>query len=385
MNVLRMNNTMNLALLVASSAIGCNAVDHTVGADAKDEPVIGAAGAGADLQDDWSEEIVQECPGTTPELPDDSCGYSKTTTTPHPYSVAIVVDQSAQMAAGLGYGDKSRWDAVREGLVNFQQDYASVSGSKVSLVFSAQRSADASPEVCTSAAYDVASFSAADAAAGITNAFLSHEPTGADRPLRPALEAAFAHLQAEPYTIEYGIHRYPQPVIILVTAGAPDACSTNDPVKELAAVAKSFNEVPIPTYVIEVGSEANLDDVAEAGGSTRAQSITDGDVAAQVEQAARNALDDYRWGYMCTHHFGGGNEDMTGSVWVLGPDSDHPEAVPWLEGPEDCADSPNGGVYPIEPKVVDGLEIPGYQYCPCTCARAARFQMNDKLTYACTE
>ena len=384
MNVSRMNNTMNLALLVAASALGCNAVDHTVGAETKDESVIGAAGAGADLQNDWSEEIVQECPGTTPEFSGESCGYSKGTSTPHPYSVAIVVDQSAQMAAELGYGGKSRWDAVREGLVNFQQDYASVSGSKVSLVFSAARSAEASPGVCTSAAYDVASFSASEAATGITNAFRDHEPTGADRPLRPALEAAFAHLQAEPYDVEYG-NRYPQPVIILVTAGAPDACSTNDPVDELAAVAKSFNDVPIPTYVIEVGSEANLDAVAKAGGSTRAQSINDGDVAAQVEQAARNALDGYRWGDACTHYFSIGDNDFTGSEWVLNPDSEHAEAIPWLAGPEDCADSPNGGVYPLPPKEFDGEAIPGYQYCPCTCARAARFNANHQLTLACTE
>lgn len=380
MNVSHMNYTMNLALLVASSALGCNAVDHTVGAEAKDESVIGAAGAGAD----WSEEIMQECPGSTPEFEGESCGYSKGTSTPHAYSVAIVVDQSAQMAAELGYGSKSRWDAVREGLVELQDEYASVSGSKVSLVFSAPRSADVSSEACTSAAYDVTSFSAADAETGVTNAFRAREPAGDDRPLRPALEAAFAHLQAEPYDVEYG-NRNPQPLMVLITAGAPDACSTDDPVEELAAVAKAFNETPIPTYVIEVGSEANLDAVAKAGGSKQAQSISGGDVTAQVEQAVRNALDDSRWGYMCTHYFSIGDNDFTGSEWVLGPDSDHPEAIPWLAGPEDCADSPNGGVYPIEPKVLDGETIPGYQYCPCTCARAAQFDMNYELTLACTE
>ena len=36
-------------------------------------------------------------------------------------------------------------------------------------------------------------------------------------------------------------------------------------------------------------------------------------------------------------------------------------------------------------KEFDGEAIPGYQYCPCTCARAARFNANHQLTLACTE
>src|SRR6187455_3377064 len=68
MNVSRTNNPWPLSILVALSAATCAVVDHPVGTEAKEEPVSGFVPM--DEADSWSNEIVRECAGGIPELPE---------------------------------------------------------------------------------------------------------------------------------------------------------------------------------------------------------------------------------------------------------------------------------------------------------------------------
>jgi len=108
--------------------------------------------------------------------------------------------------------------------------------------------------------------------------------------------------------------------------------------------------------------------------------ITGGDVAAQVQQAVRNALDEVRYSRYCTFEDPFGDFGPPQSPILIGPsyDPSEQEAVPQLDGPEACDGSPDGGFY-----IVEGAPEITYRYCPCTCARLARFG-GDHTMYAST-
>lgn len=355
-------------MLAVWSVVACDTVDHSVGADIKaleahETGTVGAgttgeAGGAATPGEDWSQEIVQECAGG-PLDGAPSCGYMAHPPFPPGYSLVIVVDQSVKMAEPIGVSAESRWDAVRQGLANLYRDYTSGEGSEVSLVFSG------APEVtssCNILPSDVFTFPGESAAASIEAAFLTNEPASTERPLAPALETAFPHLAIDPLPTEM--------LMVLITAGAPDACADADPTAELAAMVASnrtaIAEHEIPTYVIELGSSESLNSVAAAGGTERAVSITGGDVAAQVEQAVRNALDGAFFSELCTFDNPFGDVAVPEGPIQLGPYWEPSEQVPLLDSASACDSSPEGGYY-----VLDAVK-PSFRFCPCTCARIGR-------------
>lgn len=324
-----------------------------------------AVATGVPPSEAWSEDILQECRGGAPDVVA-TCGSYASDPVPQQYSLAVVIDQSLAMTEPLGDRGESRWEAARRGLANLYRDYESLDTDReVALVFSNPPQADS----CEIRMTIVPALAAADS---IEEAFEQNEPEGSLRPLAPSLRAAFAYLAGDPPP--------PNRLLVLITAGAPDACGAADPVAELAAMAGSelgaTPDHPVPTYVIELGSEV-LDSVAEAGGTQRAASITGGDVAAQIEQAVRNALDEVRFSKYCTFENPFGNTFVTDLPALIGSSyaALEQEQVPRIDGAEACDTSPEGGYY-----LVASAPTPTFRYCPCSCARFARFGARHTLT-----
>lgn len=376
-----------LGALIALGAAACDPVDHSVGAHTTNEAAYGvwgvntvntvgtstststttttgAAGATAEA---WSEDILRECPGGTPNVAPTCGGYS-TNPVEVQYSLVVVIDQSLAMTEPLGNSGESRWEGVKRGLVNLYRDYDSLVGnSQLVLVFSNP------PEEADSCQIGLTVLPADTAADQLEAVFQQNEPTGTLRPLAPALSVALSYLAVDPPP--------PDMLIVLITAGAPDACAEVEPLAQLTAMAESnLTAIPdrrLPTYVIELGSET-LDGVAEAGGTVQAASITEGDVAAQVEQAVRNALGEVRFSEYCTFANPFGDDAITNLPALIGPSYAplEQEQVPLLDGPEACDASPEGGYYLLE-----DVPEPTFRYCPCSCARFARFRAQHTLTY----
>ena len=375
-----MNQSLLLILwsssaVAALSGTACSAVDHTVGSGEHGLNSIGPE----DTKRPWSDDILRECVGD-PDVPTrgvDYCAAALHTSEASAYSVTLVVDQSVRMALPLGEGDVSRWQAVRQGLVDFQRSYDPVDGSTVQLVFAAASAGD----TCSSGAYTGSSFPAALAADGIDAAFAQTSPVGEANPLLPAVESALGSLEAEPLTPT--VSGVDQKAVVVITASAPDTCPDADARQALADVVRPFampGSSRIATYVVDLGGNAGLDSVAEAGGTESAITISGGDVAAQVNQAMRNALDALRYWPDCSFPLYSDDEEML-STGLLHLSTDAGlEYVPLLDGPEQCADSPHGGWYLLS--MPPESDIFG-QFCDCSCARAARFRVSYGASFAC--
>jgi hypothetical protein len=91
-------------------------------------------------------------------------------------------------------------------------------------------------------------------------------------PTRPAIEGVFEYLRSW-----LKAHPERNAVVLLATDGHPSECSKNDIDDVSASVAQAANGTPsIKTYVIGIGDQENLDDLAKAGGTGQGAFLVDG-------------------------------------------------------------------------------------------------------------
>lgn len=196
-----------------------------------------------------------------------------------PLDIIFLVDRSGSMAG-------PKWEGTRTALTSFFNDPAST-GLGVGMVYFPAAKAD----VCTPQSYaqlDVPIGSLPTNAFDLTNS-IPASPLGTSTPtyggLNGALLAATAYQDAHPN------HKV---ILVLATDGDPTGCLPTeiDLIAGLAQNARNYNGVK--TYVIGVqGSTiANLNKIAEAGGTNAAYDITQdiNEFSAKIEEIRFEAL-----------------------------------------------------------------------------------------------
>jgi len=154
--------------------------------------------------------------------------------------------------------------------------------------------------------------------------------------------------------------------LVLLTATAPDGCS-NDVTSD--ALARTVAASGLPTLVIALDADYDVDPIAKAGGLLPFR-IGPGDAPSRLVEALGQTLS---CGSPRSVNGCGGME-----IWEPPPGTrfdldtlsvsieahNARESLPRVSGPEACATSANGGFY------LDTSRSPNtIEFCPCSCAR----------------
>ncbi len=201
------------------------------------------------------------------------CATTTATPNPVPVSLVFMLDKSGSMA------QSSKWTSCQAGLTSFFADPSSA-GLSASLQFfpladECNSNAYAAPAVAMRALPDSKSFATA----------MSANSPGGETPTLPALTGAIAYAQSVQQSNPTN-----KVAVVLVTDGDPNVCSST--IQAVATEAASASST-IPTFVIGIGNTANLDMIAQAGGTNTA-TIVSTTSAQQTEQDFQNALNAIR-------------------------------------------------------------------------------------------
>lgn len=196
-----------------------------------------------------------------------------------PLDIVFLIDRSSSMTG-------PKWEGTKMGLTTFFTDAASAGIGAGLVYFPAQK-----PEICEPVSYstlDVPIGTLPGNSFALTNS-LPFSPLGNNTPTFPALKGA---LQAA--TAYQDTHEDHKVVVVIATDGDPTSCPPViiDDIAKLALSARNYNGVR--TYVIGVAGStiANLDKIAEAGGTTKAYDITQdiAEFSAKMEEIRSEAL-----------------------------------------------------------------------------------------------
>jgi uncharacterized protein YegL len=201
------------------------------------------------------------------------CATSSATPTPVPVSLVFMFDKSGSMS------QSSKWTSCESGLTSFFADPQSA-GLSASLQFFPLSNNEcnvagyAAPAVAMRALPDSTSFA---------TAMQSNSP-GGQTPTLPALTGAIEYAQSVQKSNPAN-----KVAVVLVTDGEPNDC--NSTITAVASEAASASAT-VPTFVIGIGNTANLDTIAQAGGTTKATIVSTNSAqqTAQDFQTALNAI-----------------------------------------------------------------------------------------------
>jgi hypothetical protein len=207
-----------------------------------------------------------------------------------PAAVFIMFDQSQSM--NDMEGGQTRWQAVTQATIGFVQSPDSA-GLSVGIQYFGR---SAGIEECNTAVYaqpEVPIAALPGNAGALVNSINAHRPVS-ETPTTSALTGAIQHAR------QFKTQNPTFPVfVLLVTDGLPGTVGSfwnpisncvgtaqDVPTTVAAAQAGATGSPPIQTFVLGVGSAlANLDQIAVAGGTTKAHLISGGNVSQQVVTA----------------------------------------------------------------------------------------------------
>lgn len=224
---------------------GFGSSDITGGASLA-EGGLGAAGAGEGELDD-----------------DASCAQTSARTTLLPLDMLILLDRSGSM---LG----SKWSGVTSAISRFVHDTASA-GMNVGLTYFPRGTAGQND--CEHTSYETLAVPFGELpmnTPALTASIHETSPSGGT-PMRPALQGVLAAATA--YQDANPSHKV---IVVLATDGDPSGCANNtvSSTAELAQRALNYNGVQTYVIAVEGSTVSNLDQIAAAGGTTRAFDIT---------------------------------------------------------------------------------------------------------------
>ena len=312
--------------------------DSSVVPDVAEDTSVLDTGIGADVADDVA-----------------GCATETVTADRAPLDMYLLLDESESMIEPAGV-TPTKWAQVAGAIGAFMQAPESAGIGAGVQFFPIQ------PDQCETQTYNPPAVAIAELPGNkpaISAAIAAQTPFGGT-PTRPAMEAAVDYTTG--WAQDNPTHVV---VIVLATDGLPTVCdSTIDSVAQLAASAAGSSE-QILTFVIGVGDElANLNQIAEAGGTNEAIIV---DASQDITQGFLTALNSIRQQsvpceYVIPATSDGGVVDpqRVNVTYVSGAG----DSVPFFGvGDEDgCVNAPDAGWYYDDPDAPTKIIL-----CPGTC------------------
>lgn len=192
-----------------------------------------------------------------------SCAQASAEATLLPLDMLILLDRSGSM---LG----SKWVGVTNALSAFVTDAASA-GMNVGLTYFPLSSNGQSD--CNHTSYDELAVAIGELPLNTQELTASIQSTspGGGTPMRPALQGVLTNATA--YKDANPSHKV---IVVLATDGDPSGCSGNTVASTAEMAQRALRYNGVQTYVIAVQGSTltNLDQIADAGGTTRAFDVT---------------------------------------------------------------------------------------------------------------
>ncbi|MFT3926112.1 MAG: VWA domain-containing protein [Myxococcales bacterium] len=347
------------ALLLTASGCSNGTEPHTqAGAGDGDGSASLEGDAGSPEQGDGSDDSDQGDGGS--ESVED-CVQGTYAAMARPLDMFILLDQSGSMTE-----DDDRWTPTTEAIASFVET-SGIARTGVALQYFPLGSSDA--EKCESERYeepDVAMGELPGNAMAITSSLTAHyfdqagcctdEHSGT--PTRPAVEGAIAYMRTH-----LGKHPDHVGVLLLATDGEPsDVCDDNK-VEDVAKVirAAAMSSPPIRTYVIGIGKDEQLAEMAEAGGTGRGPIAIDGS-GARTESDLAEALALIRNEVLPCDYPVANVADPT-SLNVERSRSGQAQTLVNVPKLESCSEANSNGWYYDDPNAPSRVVL-----CPDTCA-----------------
>jgi hypothetical protein len=291
----------------------------------------------------------------------------------------VMLDRSVSMTkpARVDGKDVTRWEALRVAVEEFVENPEAVNVGMGLQFFNLSGGADKAVD-CTASNY-------AEPLVPVANAPQSgpkivDEMTkmagalGGLTPTVPALQGA----------IQYAKELAPtragrKPVVVLVTDGLPTYCDDRSVAAVSAAAEAGYEGSPsIPTYVVGIEGDFNLDQIARKGGTRAAFNVRrNEDAGDKLVSALLNITESP---IICEYEIptiDSTNQevDLDKVSLIYTPESTgKAEEFPRVQDASSCASAPNGGWYydnPSDPKKI--------LVCPCTCSRFGAGRVDVRL------
>lgn len=194
----------------------------------------------------------------------------------------VMLDKSGSMLDSVS-GGSTRWDTVKQALNQFFSS-AEAAGIKVALNYfplqaSGGTTCDSNYYYNPAVPMGVLPGTGGSQLNALSNSMSANTPSGGT-PTNVALGAALSYAADWKKTFPKD-----KAIVVLATDGQPgDGCGATLENSAAAAAAGLSGNISVPTYVIGVGSSTgNLDTIADAGGSSKAFIVNDGNTSAFIE------------------------------------------------------------------------------------------------------
>ncbi|MGK3990395.1 vWA domain-containing protein [Sorangium sp. So ce136] len=343
-----------LAAWIAAQAGGCAATEErrepTV--DPKDEAAGGGGGSFASSSATGDAPIGEGGFGALGGGGFDegaSCAQTSAEATLLPLDMLILLDRSGSM---LG----SKWSGVTSAISTFVNDSASA-GMNVGLTYFPMGTNGQND--CDHTTYDELAVAIEELPLNTPELSASIQRTapGGGTPMRPALQGVLANATA--YKDANPSHKV---IVVLATDGDPSGCASNTVADTAEIAQRALNYNGVQTYVIAVeGSTlSNLDQIAAAGGTTRAFDVT-ADVAAFSTKMAEIRASALPCELLIPEPPEGATLDKSRVAVKLAPGSSGALEIPKADDESDCGAGP--GWYYDDEQLPTKIIL-----CPASCA-----------------
>lgn len=294
-----------------------------------------------------------------------SCAQTSAAATLLPLDMLVLLDRSGSM---LG----AKWSGVTSAISTFVNDAASA-GMNVGLTYFPRGNNGLND--CEHATYSELAVEIGELPLHTPELTASIRGTspGGGTPMRPALQGALA--EATAYKDANPSHKV---IVVLATDGDPSGCADNTVADTAEIAQRALNYNGVQTYVIAVeGSTlSNLDQIAAAGGTTRAFDVT-ADVTAFSTKMAEIRASALPCELLIPEPPEGATLDKTRVAVKLAPGTSSEMEIPRADNEADCGAGP-GWYY-------DDEELPKkIILCPASCATVqAEVQAELNVLFGC--
>ncbi|WP_437308305.1 vWA domain-containing protein [Sorangium sp. So ce388] len=346
------------AAWIAAQAGGCAATEERrpPAVDPKEEPASGGGGSFAPSSATGDAPIGEGGFGALGEGGFDegaSCAQTSAEATLLPLDMLLLLDRSGSM---LG----SKWSGVTSAISTFVNDSASA-GMNVGLTYFPMGTNGQND--CDHTTYDELAVAIGELPLNTPDISASIQRTapGGGTPMRPALQGVLANATA--YKDANPSHKV---IVVLATDGDPSGCASNTVADTAEIAQRALNYNGVQTYVIAVeGSTlSNLDQIAAAGGTTRAFDVT-ADVAAFSTKMAEIRASALPCELLIPEPPEGATLDKSRVAVKLAPGSSGALEIPKADDEADCGAGP--GWYYDDEQLPTKIIL-----CPASCAAVQR-------------